>query len=336
MRVDLTIPEDAPAGRFGVYVLTDANDEVLYIGHTRDLFQRLKAHRSTQLWWSRVRNLEWSACDGPDEARAVEKSMISTFKPEGNQADLKELPHRSHQTLPPEVVAQMTELHEVEARLPPRQNAEARDCLDRYMAALKGAGWTLEAIGRGLNMTRERARQRIARASSPTTTHPVPAAPARPRKPKPALKFCDPDPAAVAELLALKSDAMSVRGWTPLDCPTRDASRRYSELLAEQIIAGTTAPRLAKALGVSTCGITFRIARHGYIEPIKGLPNNTPFETRVWTRPKPWAGGECSRGHDITNPQNVRHINGDPHRPICKPCERIRVAEYKARQEGAA
>lgn len=327
MRIDLTIPDDATPGRHGVYVLFDAADTALYIGRTHNLFQRLRAHRVTQPWWRQVRKLEWTACDGAHEARDLEKSMIETFRPAANINDFAPQQRSVRQKLPTWTVAKLVEMHEdCVAHLP--KASEQNERLNNYILALRNAGWTLAAIAEGMRMTREAIRLRQARATRPDCS---PGIPALPVKVKPAKKVKPRIPDDVLKvMLDLKEQARRVNGPTPLDSPLRAASVRYSEMLAEQLVNGVTIYRMSQQLGVTVLGIKARLARHGYVNNLDYMPQ-VPFETRAWTPPTVFDSGKCKRGHD-TSGDNVRFVNGDPKRRICRQCERIRSDEYRARK----
>lgn len=282
MRYEITIPDDAEPGRFGVYALLDAEGEPLYIGLTGDLYQRLRNHRSTQPWWKSVRSLEWTACDGSTEARAVEKSMIATFHPDANVVDARPLPRQSKQHVPDWMAAKLVEL--LEAEKAAGRNSPERDLLNCYLAALRAAGWRLEPLGLPMHMTRERVRQRVAMAPSAKTSFCVTTPPST-RKPKPVKPARPVIPTAVLfELKRLQADARKVNGPTPLDSPLRVASERYSEMLAEQYLTGVSIYRISQQLGVTPLAIKARLARHGYLEEIKGLPSNIRYGERTHPR----------------------------------------------------
>lgn len=332
MRIDVTVPECAVRGQHGVYVCYDEAGEVLYIGRTMDLFRRLLGHRSQSAWFKRMRSIEFTPCDGPNEARDVEKSLIETFHPAANINDFAPQQRSVRQTLPGWTVAKLVSMHE--ACVDSHWGDADNDRLNNYIAALRDAGWTLAAIGEGLRMTREGVRLRQLRATRPDASPGIPAVPVKVRPAK-KVKPTIPDD-VLPVMLRLKEQAQRVNGPTPLDSPLRVASVRYSEMLAEQLIRGVTIYRMSKQLGVTVLGIKARLARHGYVNNLDYMPQ-VPFEERVWKSPAAgFETGKCKRGHDMTNQANVRHINGDPKRPVCKPCERIRVAEYRARKEAAA
>lgn len=335
MRIEIEIPDEAKPGRYGVYVLSDDGGQILYIGHTQNLFQRLNNHRSLKPWWRDVRSLEWVPCQGYAEARSSEKALISLYAPIHNDADTVELQVVRRQRprtpeLPDWTVARLTEMREAEAAAG-KGASPARERLDSYVLSLRNAGWTLEVIGRGLGMTRERVRQRQVRATKPLKGANVPPVP---RKPVPVKKVKSSIPLPVlAEMMKLQPLARKVNGPTPLDHPNRVASERYTELIAEQYVAGVSIYRIANQLGVTHLAIRARLARHGYTEPIKGLTANTPYGT-------PWAHGkrdECKRGHSLTDEVNVQIINSRDGkvRRACRTCDRIRSDAYRARKKAS-
>lgn len=333
MRYEIEIPDEAAPGCFGVYVLYDGADEPLYIGQTRSLYRRILQHKP-QPWWNRVRRLEWVPCETPTEARALKKGLIATYRPNGNQNDTVPLRRQSPQVLPDWIAAKIAELHETEVLAGMRHDhAEAeRDRLNCYLAALRAAGWRLEPLGLPMSMTRERVRQRIAMAPSASTPFGV-VAPAPTRKPKPPKRERPSIPPSVlTEMRELQGLARQVNGPTPLDSPLRAASERFTELLAEQHVAGVSIYRIAKQLGVTPRAIRSRLARHGYMDPVGNMPN--PKYGTPWA-PGGTRAGKCKAGHDLTDPETVRFINGDPKRRVCRLCEARRAAEYYARKKAA-
>jgi hypothetical protein len=319
VKITVEIPDCATPGQHGVYVCFDGNGDVLYIGRTKDLGARLKGHRSQSAWWRQLRSVEFSPCDGPNEARVVEKSMIATFRPEANVNDWRELPSTVRHTLPSWTVAKLVEMHEAVIAAG-RHGQSENATLNGYILALREAGWSLASIGAALSMTREAVRLRQARAESPHTAPGVPPLPQKPVKPKKVRPSVPPT--VLQELRQLQPLATSVRGWTPHDDPARAASERYTEILADQYLSGVSVGRIAKQLGVTHLAVRARLARHGYIEPVKGL-KNVPFGTPGRR------GVACKAGHALEG-DNVRLINGDPRRRVCKTCERRRVAKYRA------
>lgn len=324
--VDVDVPAAAVPGQHGVYVAFDGVGEVLYIGRTQNLVARMGQHRYQSAWFRQMRTLEFTPCDGPNESRVLEKSMIRTFRPDANTNDRLPQQTSAKQTLPAWTVAKLVTLYE--ASVAARGSECENDRLNCYILAIRQSGWTLGAIGEGLTLTREAVRQRAARAPRADYSFGVPPAPVKPKpvkKPKPTIP-----PVVLHELLALKPDAMRVKGPTPLDSPLRQASERYTEIIAEQHLAGVSISRIAQQLGVTHLAIRARLARHGYMEEVKGLPGNTRYGTPWITRRE-----KCRAGHDFAG-ENVRFINGDTKRRVCRACENRRSAEYHARKKESA
>lgn len=325
MRIDVEFPEDAEPGRYGVYVLRDSEGVILYIGQTQNLSNRLRSHRNTQPWWRRVRSIEWVACDGQNEARVTEKELIAHFHPAGNSADVVALSGSVRHRLPDWTAARLVEMREEEAAGPLRGDNPARDRLDSYIVSLRQAGWNLAAIGEPMGMTRERVRQRQARALGPLRGACVPAPPLPASKqPKPKKVYPQIPQAVLSEMRRLRPLAESVRGWTPADAPERASSVRYAEMMAEQYLAGVSIYMIAKQLGVTHLAVRARLARHGYMNAVKGLPQ--PDYGSPFFRQGPRS--RCKRDHSLDDPENVRLINGDPKRRVCRECERIRKQRY--------
>lgn len=278
MRIEVELPEAAIEGQHGVYVAFDGVDEVLYIGRTQNLLARLNAHRSQSAWFRQMRRVEFTPCDGPHEARALEKSMIATFRPQANINDGGEQQRSARQRLPEWTVARLVEMYE-ECVAAGRANEAQNETLNVYIATLRAAGWTLGAIGEALTITREAVRQRQVKAPRIDSRAPVPPVPV---KVKPLKKeACPRVPArTLAALLELKGQAEQVRGWTPLDSPLRAASERYTEMLAEQVLAGFRIGTMARQLGVTHLAIRARLARHGYMPEVKGLSGHTKYGER--------------------------------------------------------
>lgn len=326
-RIDIEIPVEAADGRHGVYVLTDAEGGVLYIGRTMRLFSRLTAHRNAKAWWPTVRGLEWVACDGPNEARLVEKEFIGLYRPGNNSLDYKMPKGSRRQQLPDWTAAKLVELHE--ATIGHRGESDENTALNIYIAALREAGWTLAALSLPLSMSREAVRIRQAAAPTTRTTLGVPRPPAKAKPAKKVRPQIPPD--ALRVMKALHADARQVRGWTPVDSPLREASVRLTELIAEHHLAGVSIYRIAKQLEVTHLAIRARLARHGYMEPVKGLDQpdyGTPFTLGRDL-------SHCMRGHEFSG-DNLLLINGDPKRRVCRACNRIRAQKHKAKRKAIA
>jgi hypothetical protein len=202
-----------------------------------------------------------------------------------------------------------------------------------YAALLVQAGWTPAAIGRALGVTREAVRQ--AMLLSPTlpvgvvVASPPEKREATPVPPRRRLRIRTEIANQLRELHAL---ARQVNGSTPADDPRRQASVDLTAQIAKLIAQGVITSEVAEVLGVHHHAIGARLARHGYKTP-------SPSEAGVHYLGHPAARMDlakthCGRGHEL-NAENVRHVNGDPKRRICRLCERARVAAYRTRKAGA-
>lgn len=67
-----------------------------------------------------------------------------------------------------------------------------------------------------------------------------------------------------AELCDLYELARTVRGWTPLDAPSREASVRLSALIAGHVERGVPLGAVGRVLGASTSVVSQRLVRHGH------------------------------------------------------------------------
>jgi hypothetical protein len=135
-----------------------------------------------------------------------------------------------------------------------------------YIAALRNAGWTLQAISEATNITRERVRQIVATTSATLIHEDIPFPPTVYEKPKPV--YVEPSAETLARLLELKPLAAQVRGTSPA---FRSEGEEFSRLLNHaHKNEGVTIYRLAKRLGVTPASIRFRLARYGYLPSLSG------------------------------------------------------------------
>lgn len=314
---------DAGRSGYGVYEALDASGAIIYTGRTIDLASRLRTHSFNAPWWPYTAEFRWTPCRDYAEAVSLERIAINHDRGLWNLTGRKVLPDSGTMTLPAATGQWLRALY---ARVDQPFGA---DDFDTLVGALRQVGWTLQSIAAEVNITRERIRQR---AENVPESHDllVPRPPARPYKAKPGRHSRRKISADVlAEMLELKVLAMKVRGNTPTDSPNRAASERYSELIAEQRLEGVPVSTIARQLGVTPLAINARLARHGYTEPVKGL-NQTPYGTST-----PGPRATCHRGHPFAG-ENVRYINGDPKRPVCKTCDRERVRRYRERKQAVA
>jgi transcriptional regulator with XRE-family HTH domain len=142
-----------------------------------------------------------------------------------------------------------------------------------YVKALRMKGWTLQAIGAALGVSRERIRQVEATASPSLIVHilsnpgnfPVPELETKEVEVPGAPQYIEPSAATLTRLLELKPLAEKVR-WDHQE--HRAAAEEYTALLWHaHDVEKVTIYRLAKAVGVTHGAIRFRLARYGYLQP---------------------------------------------------------------------
>lgn len=241
---------------YGVYELLDHNARCVYVGRTRSLAARLRAHRRRG-WWNRISYLRWTSCDDYAEAVALESLAISSCVDELENAasTVDHLEIRSRQTLHTSAVHRLSALY---AAADTEAGAAA---FDSYARALYEAGWFLQAIATPLNITRERVRQRIAGAARDLDLV-VPRPPAKPQPFKSRGRM--PSLAEQVELCRLYKLGARLRGGHQGGHPFRVASERLSEMLAEQVMAGVPISNLADLLGVKWQTVDKRLKRYGW------------------------------------------------------------------------
>lgn len=176
----------------------------------------------------------------------------------------RQLPSYVASDIPGEVVENLRILRQLELDDPIVVGHTAR--LNFYLLNLKAAGHTLQSLGVVLGVSRERIRQRVAKAYpvDDTPCVPMPPAPEPPVLGPPAPKHPITTTAENRELLALRESATQVRGWTPADSPLRSASERLSALLNEYWQRGVPMAYLARVIGVSPRAVYLRLSQHGY------------------------------------------------------------------------
>ena len=156
--------------------------------------------------------------------------------------------------LPPEVATAFAD---------PSTDTESRD---KYIAALRSAGWTLQSISDVSGLTRERIRQ-IVRGYTESDiagllAGPVPTPPAKPVKvPR---VYVEPDPAKLARLLELQPLARRSRGTGSKNQPAAD---EYVALLWDlHSNDGVPIYRLALRLDVTHGALRSRLTRYGLLD----------------------------------------------------------------------
>ena len=197
--------------------------------------------------------------------------------------------------------------------------------LNDQIATLRAAGWTGRVIADALGCSRQAVQQRAAvgvvmpGTSTPDPSYEVAVSP-KPQAPKRAIK-----PDVAEHLVALYSEGRRLRGKARADHPARIAADKFAALAYELTKQHITVQQIADLLGCTAQNVDKYLRRRGY----RSLP---PSQKPYAGAPDPNGGhaSHCKRGHEFAG-SNVRYINGDPKRPICRSCERIRVARYRGK-----
>jgi hypothetical protein len=194
-------------------------------------------------------------------------------------------------------------------------------------------GWTYQALGDAIGITREGVRQKITRAGlDPHGVLPeIPLAPRRtvasPKAPKARLRV---KPEVADRLYEMWLVASTVNGRTPADAPERKVSEEYTALLAALVDQGVAVKEIGRAIGINRTGINARLARHGYRPASPSQAHNT-------YKGQPTKSGEqteCKWGHPLSG-DNLRIVSTTGMR-ACRACGRRRSSEYNARKRAKA
>lgn len=316
------IAEGHVKGRHAVYLLADENDAHVYIGRTNNVLQRLQSHTTASAWWPQVASGWWMPCANVVEARILERDCIARYTPVGNINDALRL-KPARKVLPEATAGALRHLYC--AAVGAGKHSDADERLNSYILALHDKGWVLAAIGQPLGFTREAIRLRVARGVRMDDLPFVPDLPPAPIKVKP--KRREIPNSVVAVLRDMHAVARTVNGGTPAGHHSRGTTVAFTELCASLVIDGFTVAEVARAVGVTHFAISSRLARHGWTPPVPSMASQAYKGTPTQHLPEP--SDRCLRGHPFSD-ANVRFINGDPHRRICRACERIRVAKYRS------
>jgi hypothetical protein len=304
---------------YGVYELLGADGERLYVGRSGRLSVRLRQHSQSKPWWRDVAYLAWTPCGDYAEAVALENMAIATgcgrYNIKGtvdHDVDVA----RAQLTLPPAAAHRLRGLYAM------ADTIDGTRLADSYMLALREAGWSLQSIATPLGITRERVRQRIPQAARDLDLI-VPSAPKRQpwkrTKKRPNAHLGASEARRMRELHALAS---RLRGGHGEGHPFRVASVQLTEAIAEARMRDVPRREIAEALNVTVDAITMRLKGHGYLTTAPSMvPFGTPFTQKE----------ACRRGHEMRG-DNLRLVNGDPSRRVCRACERIRVSAYRSRR----
>jgi transcriptional regulator with XRE-family HTH domain len=154
--------------------------------------------------------------------------------------------------------------------------AKERELRAAYIYALRAKGWTLQAVGDSLGVTRERVRQLETQAipelvylvQQAPGSYPVPELPTEEVIVYSGAEHTEPKPETLARLKELQPIAQSIR-WD--HTKGRAEAEEYTALLWEaHTQQGVSVYRLAKLLGITHGAIQFRFTRYGYKETKTG------------------------------------------------------------------
>lgn len=195
-------------------------------------------------------------------------------------------------------------------------------------------GWTYQALGNALGITREGVRLKIAKAAlRPEMELPeIPTAPRRRAvKRNSAKSRLRIKPEVADRLYGMYLVASTVTGGTSADAPERRVSEEYTAALASLVDQGVSVNEIARTIGVHHSGIHSRLARHGY-----RTPSPSQAVDAYKGRPAKVAGeqAKCKWDHPLSG-ENLRIISTTGAR-ACKACERRRAVEYRERQLAAS
>ena len=177
------------------------------------------------------------------------------------------VPQLNHQVLPENVVKLLKELSD--------EGGKGNVVRNAYITALRHAGWTLQAVGNAVGISRERVRQievktpksHIAEISQFQNEFPIPAVPMVAIE-KDVYVINLPSENTLNRLLELQPLAQSVRSNS---ARYRTEAEEYTALLWHAYnVEGVTLYRLGKLLGVTHAALRFRLTRYGYMETGKG------------------------------------------------------------------
>lgn len=151
----------------GVYVLYGRRNVVLYVGQSRNCEKRIDQHRRAQEWAGEIFRTEISPIVSAVAAIAHERQVIRALTPRYNTCRYTSRPRQTRYSLPHDTAQLLRSYAEQAWTAGRRTPADQR--LSDLIALLRDAGWTLQAIGSPLGITREavRLRARLGRVTAP-------------------------------------------------------------------------------------------------------------------------------------------------------------------------
>jgi hypothetical protein len=215
--------------------------------------------------------------------------------------------------------------------------AKSREEADAIFKSAYAAGFTLQELGDIVGHTREYIRQRVARPVDVELLREYPPhervvrkqyarkAEAVRRKRILGLPLTAPAlnvPAeTLNELARLRVLTETVRGWTPIDSPARQALKPFGDLLFQTIQDyGIPQQQLERLMGLKGSTLTVWLKSHGYLKQspsqksYRGIGLNGPKKGRKGLV----SGDSCRRGHVLTE----SNIGTQKAGQYCKDCTR--------------
>jgi transcriptional regulator of acetoin/glycerol metabolism len=173
-----------------------------------------------------------------------------------------------------------------------RDQQSESDRLNSLLMLAHANGWTFPALAAALGVSRQAVSMRASRGELRSDLPSVPLPPRRAatvhKIPARRLKI---KPEVVDRLLEMREVAMTVRGGTPTNHPSRAVSVEYTALLQSLVDQGVTVYTIAQALDVHHNEIYSRLARHGYRKPVPSQAHKT-YQGKQRTYSRATAGGE--------------------------------------------
>jgi hypothetical protein len=211
--------------------------------------------------------------------------------------------------------------------------AEKDQRLSTVLAIARMNGWTYQAMGSALGVSRQAIQQAISRAELDVRGG-VPEVPLPPRKPqseaKPPRRRLLVNDELAERLREMQRVAATVNGVTPADAPERKISVEFTAQLHALTQQGVSVYHLADVLGVAHNAIRSRLARHGY-------RSSSPSQAeRYIGHPNARAAGEqthCKYGHELSG-ENLYVIPKTGKR-VCRACSSRRSRAYQERKRQA-
>lgn len=237
-------------------------EELLYIGITHSLDQRLAAHRNQKSWWADVSQITIETYDSREDAEAAERHQIATMHPKYNELPgvkmaaerrlVDRLRPTSKASLPKEEIEYLKSLSSEETY--------AR------CAELQNAGWSVSAMLEGAKVSPTPAQLRSElkyRGSQPPSGVPVPVPPKNKRQAHEEYRtqFDKDNFLSEDEKNLLKHYAAQAKKYRPqygVNHPIYQAAEEYKVLVTQLRDRGVLFSTIADVVGVNESNIRRR------------------------------------------------------------------------------